>query len=100
MLDGASVVVDVVVVLVVVVEVLLLEVVLCTMRSVFFGEVKLALLEKTCLGSIAPSERLLNAIMEFVRESECTGLVVGDCVDVVVVWTGVTAYTPSLFRLI
>lgn len=56
---------------------------LSTIRSVLFGDEKLALLENTCLASTDPSDRLLNAIIELVRESECTGLSVGIVLEVV-----------------
>lgn len=67
--------------------VVLFAVVLCTMRSLLLV-VKLALLENTCFGSTGPSERLLNAIIEFVRESEWTEF----SVEVVVV--DVAGVTP------
>lgn len=61
-------------VLVVVEVASVVELVLCTIRSFLL---KLALLENTCLASIDPSDRLLNAIIELVKESECTGFSVG-----------------------
>lgn len=70
--------------------VVLFAVVLCTIRSLLLDVVKLALLENTCFGSTGPSERLLNAIIEFVSESEWTEF----SVEVVVVDVTGAGVTP------